>query len=161
MAIPAHVNTARIHLSCHFLEILRNQDHHIRRICVEVCVWKGGEDAASSCRGEKEDPCLKPCGLGQLPNHTVTLHIPYFSNTPHFLLIFFPLTTPPYPHTLRHPPPQPHKHTHTRHWGRERTPNAISTPLSTFVLMNRGGLVIHQAACCCSRAAGSQNIQAA
>ena len=101
-----------------------------------MCV-KGVGDVASSCRGDRGDACLKACGLGPLPPHTVTLCLPYFSNIPHFLPILSSFLSPPlYP-----------THTHTRTLATEegrRTPNAISTPLSTFVLMNRGGLVGHQ-----------------
>lgn len=67
---------------------------------VFLCV-KGVGDVANRCRG---DACLKACGLGQLPPHTVALCLPNSTNIPHFSPIFssflYP-TTPPPTHTLR------------------------------------------------------------
>lgn len=120
------------------------------RVCVFLYVT-GVEDIASSCRGDGGDACRRLVGLAS-SHHTPSHSSSPTSQTSHTSNQSSPLSY--------HRHSTPHTHTHTTEEER-RTPNAISTPLSTFVLMNRGGLVIRQAACCCSRAAGSQNIQAA
>lgn len=76
--------------------------------CICMCV-KGVGDVASSCKGDRGDACLKACGLGQLPPHTITLCLPYFSNIPHFLPILSSFLSPP----LYPTHPSPHIHTRT------------------------------------------------
>lgn len=85
---------------------------HPMYLCVYVCV-KGVGDVASSCRGDRGDACLKACGLGQLPPHTVTLCLPYFSNIPHFLPYSFPLFSHSFYMTLFHSHLRTHTHEHT------------------------------------------------
>lgn len=140
-----------------FVVIWGKRACHVPCICVCVCV-KGVGDVASSCRGDRGDACLKACGLGQLPPHRHTLP-PLLLKHPTLLAnpLLFPLTST----LLSSTHPHPATHTHTQATEEGRTPNAISTPLSTFVLMNRGGLVGHWATCGRSRAAGSLNRQAA
>lgn len=129
-----------VYLSMFFVQVCVFVCDRGRRHCQQLQRWRRGR---------------LPEGLWAWPAPTTHRHTlpPLLLKHPLLLtnLLLFPSTD-----TLLHT----NTHTHTTEEER-RTPNAISTPLSTFVLMNRGGLVIRQAACCCSRAAGSQNIQAA
>lgn len=130
-------------------------------LCLSLCLKRGVKMLPAAAEVKKR---ILPEALASSQS-TRSHSISPTSPTPHtfYQSSFLNSTLPTYPptlHTQTHAGTQIHTHKQATKEGK-RTPNAISTPLSTFVLMNRGGLVIHQAACCCSRTAGSQNIQAA
>lgn len=140
-----------------FVVIWGKRACHVPCICVCVCVWRGLETLPAAAEVTEGTPAWRLVGLAS-SHHTHTLP-PLLLKHPTLLAnpLLFPLTST----LLSSTHPHPATHTHTQATEEGRTPNAISTPLSTFVLMNRGGLVGHWATCGRSRAAGSLNRQAA